>query len=362
MINQARIGLNSRSQANPYKDGFLPLITAPMNCVADSANAEVFLKQGIRVCLPREQSFPGELDYMQTESVFSAMSLENFVDTYIDNDPVLTGKECVCIDTANGNMSLLHNTIQDAKKIYGQNLIIMGGNVSSVDAFYKLAKSGVDYIRVGIGGGSSCNTTSNVGVGVVNLAELIKECSEVRRQVSSKDKFKIVADGISSFIRFCEKEYGYNSNGYAAINKLIDAGADLVMVGTLFAQCLESAGPKRYWDSLNHQESGLKFENSPRKYINLPRWRDGYIDLNYETQVQVSGMSTLKEQATYRNKVTIDQTPSFRPSEGSVKWLPVKWTLHDWLYGNDTQDTDPYLMGYINSLKSYMSYVGKITL
>ena len=49
---------------------------------------------------------------------------------------------------------------------------------------------------------------------------------------------------------------------------------------------------------------------------------------------------------------------NIKPSEGSVKWIPVRWTLQEWLYGSDNQDEYPYLMGWINSIKSAMSYLG----
>jgi hypothetical protein len=51
-----------------------------------------------------------------------------------------------------------------------------------------------------------------------------------------------------------------------------------------------------------------------------------------------------------------------KPSEGSVSWIPVRWTLSEWLQGSDKQDEYPYLNGFVNSLKSAMSYTGSRTL
>jgi len=54
MITQTKIGLNSRSEANPFnEDGFLPLITAPMYSVVDESNYQLFLNNKVQVCLPR---------------------------------------------------------------------------------------------------------------------------------------------------------------------------------------------------------------------------------------------------------------------------------------------------------------------
>ena len=65
-------------------------------------------------------------------------------------------------------------------------------------------------------------------------------------------------------------------------------------------------------------------------------------------------MSTHTEQVKYKN--------GLKPSEGSVSWIPVRWTLNEWLNGSEYQDEAPYLMGYINSLKSAMSYTDSLTL
>ena len=77
MIKQSAIGLNSRSEVNPFnEDGFLPLITAPMYSVVDESNYQVFLDNKIQVCLPRNDS------YDIVRNVFNAMSLEKFIEIY----------------------------------------------------------------------------------------------------------------------------------------------------------------------------------------------------------------------------------------------------------------------------------------
>ena len=415
MINQTATGLNSRSKANPFdKNGFLPLITAPMYSIVDETNYQIFLDNKIQVCLPRNICFSN----MRKFDGFQSFSLSDFIKYFIDQ----TGQDFlpkVCIDTANGNIPQLHEAITKAKEIHGDKLVIMAGNVASVEAFVELAKTGVDYIRVGIGGGGGCNTTSNTGVGQEDLEELIRKCNLIQNQlfdvyergedfdyhwfsrysntawiqwesgiskILKKDclqvsKVKIVADGISTYIKQCESKYGFNDNGYAAINKLLFAGADLVMVGKLFAQCLESAGEKRI-----SSNEGLTWSNADQEqtlyYVNSKKWI---------AQIKYSGMSTQQEQAKYKLcpickglNVTSDSYPCYfcnkdeykrvtgsssyiktdliKPSEGSVQWIPVRWTLDEWLNGNDKQDQAPYLMGWINSIKSTMSYTGRETL
>jgi hypothetical protein len=184
MIQQTARGLNSRSEANPFdENGFLPLITAPMYSVVDDTNYQLFLDNKIRVCMPRSTGFDGELNWMKNEQVFTSCSLEQFKELFVDQyESVDTIKQCICIDTANGNMPALHDAIKQAKEIHGDNLIIMAGNVASVEAFVELAKTGVDYIRVGIGSGGACNTTSNTGVGQEDLEGLIERCKRAQKK------------------------------------------------------------------------------------------------------------------------------------------------------------------------------------
>lgn len=375
MIKQEAIGLNSRQEANIYdENGMLPLMTAPMFSVVNEDNCKIFLDNGVRVCMPRNTGFDGELEYMQNEKVFASCSLHDFIKLFIDEyDPIndTTLKQCICIDVANGSMPALHEAIRKAKEIHGSNLIIMAGNVASEDAFVELAKTGVDYIRVGIGGGGGCNTTSNTGVGQIDLRQLIKMCKyaitintsnwEAKSYIPelvSKPSYdirnvKIVADGISSSIKQCEEKYGFNDNGYAAINTLLYAGADIVMIGKLFVQCLESAGEK----GVETMDGVVSFDNwlTPFHISGAPKSLEELFNRGSKhCRVKYSGMSTLQEQEKYKDDK--------KPSEGSVQWIPIRWSLPDWLTGNDAQDSYPYLMGWVNSIKTVGSYTGNKTI
>lgn len=420
MINQSAIGLNSRSEANPFnEDGFLPLITAPMYSVVDENNYQAFLDNKIQVCLPRKVELSGEsiIKYGSNAPIWFSLSLQEFIDYWCNPESPATkfpSKYKICIDTANGNMPALHDAIRKAKEIHGDNLIIMAGNVGSVEAFVELAKTGVDYIRVGIGGGGGCNTTSNTGVGQENLKDLIEEC---KKRIFGN--VKIVADGISSWVKFCEKEYRYNDNGYAAINELLFAGADLVMVGKLFAQCVESAGEKRiksgntyieylktdtFWRSRPYREgdilevmySGMSTQQEQKKYkdINYPIYILEDTELNAKGRICINRELIIGETIVYNNsdikiiykvpyseenkfyyetncemlfkigdRFHLKSHQKFKPSEGSVQWIPVRYTLPEWLEGVEkNQDEEPYLMGWINSIKSAMAYTGKTKL
>jgi len=409
MITQTKIGLNSRSEANPFnEDGFLPLITAPMYSVVDESNYQLFLDNKVQVCLPRGLG-KTKNNFDTSYPMFVSLSLDEFEEQYINDKTPLNGfTKKVCIDTANGNIPNLHDFIREAKQIHGNNLIIMAGNVGSVEAFVELAKTGCDYIRVGIGGGGGCNTTSNTGVGQYDLHDLITFCKypiedaiktlkQIKEEGKSEfyqrhgfgssvgtsliethyndtvimSKVKIVADGISSYINYCQKEYNFNDNGYAAINKLLHAGADLVMVGSIFAQCLESAGEKK-----KYSPTYLSEHIRENYYIKNP---DELDHSWYIWDVKLQGMSTEEAQKRYKTPATTSQMAiidfqtgtsevigdpihyygnKIKPSEGKTTWIPVKWTLNEWLYGSGTDK----LPGFVNMLKSAMAYLGATTL
>jgi len=351
MIKQSLKGLNSRSLADPYNKGFLPLITAPMNTVLCEQTYKYYLDNNVNVCMPRNQS-----PHMNSVNCWVSYSLDDFEKIYLDNNAEYEGDfpHYICIDTANGNMPRLYDSIKKAKSKYKDDLIIMSGNVSSSDAFCELACSGCDYIRVGIGGGDGCTTTVHTGVGQNCLLELIKECresivntqNEAKRIFTSIDeqleaggyqegdiifdnpdlklqfenikKVKIVADGISSYIR----KNNLHSNGYAAINNLLYYGADLVMIGSIFARSKNSASESIVIDEENGQKYTYKLHR---------------------------GMSTKEEQETYKNG-------QFKHSEGTEKRYKVEYTLKEWLEGSPKYPNK--YPGFINCIKSAMSYTG----
>ena len=201
----------------------------------------------------------------------------------------------------------------------------------------------------------------------------------------SVSKVKIVADGISSYIKLCQQKSSFNDNAYAAIIKLLNSGADLVMIGGLFAQCVESAGDKRYTGTVS---SGKEY---PMNVNRMEVEKNGPFSakvienkIHDRLEVKISGMSAVEEQKKYKlfdlvsqaedgpTQISADQweyeIPAkayqsiIKPSEGSTKWVPVRWTLEEWLQGSDKQDEYPYLNGFVNSLKSAMSYTGSRTL
>ncbi len=130
--------------------------------------------------------------------------------------------DVIVVDTAHGHSSGVINTIREIKKMYGD-VQLIGGNIATKEAAEALIDAGVDAVKVGIGPGSICTTRIVTGVGVPQFSAIqnIAEMCRVRN-------IRLIADG------------GIKYSGDVA--KAIAAGADSVMIGSIFAGTDESPG------------------------------------------------------------------------------------------------------------------------
>ena len=132
------------------------------------------------------------------------------------------GVDVIAIDTAHGHSKGVVDSVKEIKKKFPDCRII-AGNIATADATEDLIKAGADAIKVGIGPGSICTTRIVAGVGVPQLTA-INDCAEVGR----KHGVPIIADG------------GIKYSG--DIVKALAGGANIVMIGSLFAGTDESPG------------------------------------------------------------------------------------------------------------------------
>jgi IMP dehydrogenase len=133
-----------------------------------------------------------------------------------------TGADVIVIDTAHGHSHGVLEAIRDTKRVF-PNCPLIAGNVATAEGAEALAKAGVDAVKVGVGPGSICTTRVIAGVGVPQITA-IQECA---RMIQRYD-IPLIADG------------GIKFSG--DITKALAAGADSVMIGSLFAGTDESPG------------------------------------------------------------------------------------------------------------------------
>ena len=131
--------------------------------------------------------------------------------------------DMIVVDTAHGHTKKVSEIIKFVKKIKNKKTALCAGNIATPEAAKFLIKLGVDIIKVGIGPGSICTTRLVAGIGVPQLSAILN----VRNGVRNK-KIKIISDG------------GIKYSGDLA--KAFAAGADAVMIGSLFSGTDETPG------------------------------------------------------------------------------------------------------------------------
>ena len=132
------------------------------------------------------------------------------------------GVDVFVIDSAHGHSKNVIDTIKTIKQSF-KDIEIIGGNIATADAAKELAKAGVSAVKVGMGPGSICTTRIIAGIGVPQITAILEI-----KQAMQKNNVKVIADG---GIRFS-----------GDIAKAISAGADSVMLGSLFAGTEEAPG------------------------------------------------------------------------------------------------------------------------
>ena len=130
--------------------------------------------------------------------------------------------DCLVIDTAHGHSSRVIEAVREIKRRHPDAQLI-AGNVGTGDGARELIDAGVDGVKVGIGPGSICTTRVVTGAGVPQISA-IQSCVEAARGTG----VPIISDG------------GVKFSGDMA--KAIAAGADVVMIGSLFAGTEEAPG------------------------------------------------------------------------------------------------------------------------
>lgn len=412
--------ISSRSKCMCWEsEDFLPIWASPMASVVSPKNRWEFERHGIHAIIPRNIPLEDRIKEMNDHN-WVALSLKEFEDLFITNYKDRTSSWYgICVDIANGHMLSLYQKIQKAKQLIKENnayLSIMTGNIANPETYKYIVenfneynrKSGkydclVDYIRVGIGGGSGCITTSNVSIHYPQ-ASLINETYKIKKKLKGET----------------ERENAYESRGvwghlpqiiadggirnYDHVIKALALGADGVMVGSLFSQCIESAGEKttknlsqkitlkfpfeRYKDFYK-DDKGNWWAYYTDEFIeeNSKVWKKAFNDV----KTKVIGGLLSKDDAEYKlaalqykDKIDDLKKAKFigsidvkffgmasadgqksingekkKTAEGITKYLPVKYTIEGWV-----KNMESYLqsaMSYCDCNKLF-DFIGKPTL
>lgn len=169
--------------------------------------------------------------------------------------------DLVVLDTAHGHSQGVIDSVKRIKLEYPE-LQVIAGNVATAEATIDLIKAGADAIKVGIGPGSICTTRVVTGIGVPQITAIIN-CAKAAKEYN----IPVIADG------------GIKYSG--DITKAIAAGANVVMIGSLFAGTKESPGEEELYEgrrfkvyrgmgSIGAMQSGSKdryFQEDTKKLV-----------------------------------------------------------------------------------------------
>jgi IMP dehydrogenase len=130
--------------------------------------------------------------------------------------------DVVVVDTAHGHSKGVIDTVRRIRADH-PDLQLVAGNIATPEAYRALVEAGADGVKLGIGPGSICTTRVVAGIGVPQVSAIM-ECASVSRKLG----VPIIADG------------GIKYSG--DVVKAMAAGADAVMIGSLFAGTDEAPG------------------------------------------------------------------------------------------------------------------------
>jgi len=331
LIPAATSSIKHRADVNPFYGNKLPIFVAPMTCLLNLGNWGTFYNSKVIPIWPIRDANNKDRELPPSNLVgWVAMTIEEFKWTFNAcraYEAVPKGHFKVLIDCANGNMEELFSIVKDAKQEYGDKLVVMIGNIANPETYLECCKAGVDYVRVGIGGGSGCTTSVQTGIhasmpwilegikGIKNRIHNYEVSAEIGMRIYDSPEIaaikgfrtKIVADG------------GITNPSRAI--KCLALGADYVMMGKVFAHCKE----------VNHMrmespEIGIRNQYYGQSSEQGQIDRFGKVKANPEgTSVMVSVDTTLKEftdkfEAALRSAMSYCGAKTLNDFIGKVKY------------------------------------------
>ena len=205
----------------------IPIISSAMDTVTESKMAIAIAKAGGIGVIHRNldiKSQISEINKVKSKKLLVGAAVGAGPLEYKRAEAILKANvDLIVVDTAHGHTKKVGEIIRKIKKLKSKKTTLCAGNIATTEAAKFLIKLGAEVIKVGIGPGSICTTRLVAGIGVPQLSAILA----VRKGVGRK-KVSIIADG------------GIKFSG--DISKALAAGADAVMIGSLFAGTNESPG------------------------------------------------------------------------------------------------------------------------
>lgn len=205
----------------------IPLLSSAMDTVTESKMAIAMAKSGGIGVIHRNLDIKYqilEIKKVKKQNLIVGAAVGAAPNEFKRAEAIIKeGVNLIVVDTAHGHTKKVGEIIRFIKKFKNKKIALCAGNIATPEAAKFLIKLGVDIIKVGIGPGSICTTRLVAGIGVPQLSAILS----VRNGLRNKN-VKIISDG------------GIKYSGDLA--KAFAAGADAVMIGSLFAGTDEAPG------------------------------------------------------------------------------------------------------------------------
>jgi len=205
----------------------IPILSSAMDTVTESKMAVAIAKLGGIGVIHRNLDIKSqiqEIKKVKKQNLLVGAAVGAGLKEFKRADAILKENlDMIVVDTAHGHTKKVADIIKFIKKKKNKKTALCAGNIATPEAAKFLIKLGVDIIKVGIGPGSICTTRLVAGIGVPQLSAILS----VRNGIQNKN-VKIISDG------------GIKYSGDLA--KAFAAGADAVMIGSLFAGTDETPG------------------------------------------------------------------------------------------------------------------------
>ncbi len=206
----------------------VPFLSSAMDTVTESKMAIAIAKEGGLGIIHRNFDIKNqskEVEKVKNKKLLVGAAIgTNQEDFDRAKSLISKGVDLIVIDTAHGHSEKVLKILSKVKRVV-KKIPICVGNIATGEAAKKLYDAGADIIKVGIGPGSICTTRMVAGIGVPQISAIM----EVKKAMNKK-KIKIISDG------------GIKFSGDIA--KALAAGADAIMMGSIFAGTEESPGKK----------------------------------------------------------------------------------------------------------------------
>jgi len=320
--------IEHRAECDPMIDFYgkkaYPVIVSPMGAVTNEENYKVWLDNNFLCVVPRTVDYQTRIKI--SEETFASFSLAEARYLADHLDMKKDKRHFICIDIAHGTMQCLYSVCKNLKAIFGDNIVIMTGNVANPFAYAFYENYEIDFMRACVGTGSRCTTSCNVGVHypTATLVDRLRmEKEDWDQSHDRKSRTNIIVDGgISNF---------------DDIQKCIALGAWAVMSGSIFAKAQEACEPIVFLhpDNLNMADA-IPAEEYAEKLAELKERSDlywgtddneywvAYRKLSQRKPYRLYyGMSTKLAQKKTGGKGDVT-------AEGIARPIPVEYPIAKW--------------------------------